>query len=614
MNSALVGFRVDGVTKLQRLHGCRSGEAVLKALHLYLARVSDAQIKAYASQVSFIRPEHGLFLTEDQRGQLRHLESMLPQQDGLARCQAWSDLFAIFPGLDAWHWSLPFLPAAQLDLCADIHWGYLLDLDLGELQIFDNRNARFTWRAIGIAEPAFCTLSLKHARSMTLQDICTLQNLLQLHVCADGKDPVLPMLDAESESFKGPGNWQAKIKLRGGKVKLLLKRDGLEANICRVGAVSLDDPGCGDFLRQALAPAALALASAIYGAGASLAQVSLVTGHMHLLPDAPSKSGMPLLDLALRSNNGLKLKLGPGFFDELRILLLDNGLTVQGWRFLIKQSDAALRTLLQFFPPSLSVLPGFSSLVNLLASALQGEGLCAGRSLIALRGVERILDRTRGRPGAVREENARIFLRAIMRAHLTDEEEANLDHEAQDVSDFVYSHQAVLKGATWRSLRRRSSLWHRALLIQVDPAKDVRWPALLPRHELGSFVAVELDSGALLAEEGLEQRHCIGSYVNACSSGASRVFSLRQNGRRLATIELQRSHDGDWRMVQIRGKANTPIRDLQALEAAESLVNAYAQKVRFHEGLKTDNLHPALRPGAYVTPDYLVHRQDHWTG
>jgi len=120
-----------------------------------------------------------------------------------------------------------------------------------------------------------------------------------------------------------------------------------------------------------------------------------------------------------------------------------------------------------------------------------------------------------------------------MRAHLTDEEEANLDHEAQDVSDFVYSHQAVLKGATWRSLRRRSSLWHRALLIQVDPAKDVRWPALLPRHELGSFVAVELDSGALLAEEGLEQRHCIGSYVNACSSGASRVFSLRQNGRRI---------------------------------------------------------------------------------
>jgi len=32
--------------------------------------------------------------------------------------------------------TMPFLPAAQLDLCADIHWGYLLDLDLWKVADF----------------------------------------------------------------------------------------------------------------------------------------------------------------------------------------------------------------------------------------------------------------------------------------------------------------------------------------------------------------------------------------------------------------------------------------------------------------------------------------------
>lgn len=93
----------------------------------------------------------------------------------------------------------------------------------------------------------------------------------------------------------------------------------------------------------------------------------------------------------------------------------------------------------------------------------------------------------------------------------------------------------------------------------------------------GPFLAVELDSGLLLAEEGLEQRHCIGTYANACASGATRVFSLRHNGRRAATIELQRGHDGAWHMVQIRGKANTAIHAPTLLDAAGQLTQAYSE-------------------------------------
>ena len=612
MNGVLVGFRIEGIYKLQRLHGLRSCEEGLKELLSYLRGVSDSQLLAYASQVTAIGPEQGPFLSEAQRCQVHGF--MTTAHTPAVHRLAWSDAFAAFRGLEAWHAGFPYLPAAPIDLCADIHWCFLLDLDLGQLQIYDNRNARFSWRAMGFAEPAFCTLSLQHARLLRNQDINTLHSLLQQHVCSDGRDPVLPMSDAVSASFAGPGQWRARVELRGGRVRLLLARDTLEAQICRVAALRLDDPGCGEFLRQALDPQVLALSKSIYGSAASLAQIDLVASQRQLLAFDAHKGGLPLLDLGLRTSTGLQLRLGPDYFDSVRVRLMSNGLTAQGWRFLIKQDNEPLRVLLQFFPPSAGVLPGFAYFINLLASALQSEPLCARRGLTALRGVERILDRTRGRPEPVREENARIYLRAIMRARLSEDEESNLDHEAQDVSDFVYSQHLALKGASWRSLCRRSDLWHRQLLIKVDPATDVRWPALLPRHALGSFDAIELDSGALLAEEGLEQRHCIGSYVNACSSGASRVFSLRQNGRRLATIELQRGHDGDWRLVQIRGKANSLIRDTATLEAAESLALAYSHRVRLHEKGQSQNFHPALQPGAYVAPAYVVHRQDHWTG
>jgi len=332
------------------------------------------------------------------------------------------------------------------------------------------------------------------------------------------------------------------------------------------------------------------------------------------LPYAPDDGGLPLLDLGLSTASGLKLALGPGFFDAVRSRFLAAGMSTQGWRFLIKQDHSVLRFVLQFFPPSARILGSFTHFINLLASALQREPLRIERCQPALRGVERILDRTRGRPGPLREDNARIFLRAIMRARLSTEEEANLAHEAQDVSDFVYAHTAVLKGVTWRSLCRRSDEWHRALLITVDPDKDVRWPALLPVYATGPFLAVELDSGFLLAEEGLEQRHCIGTYANACASGATRVFSLRHNGRRAATIELQRGHDGAWHMVQIRGKANTVIQDPALLDAAGQLTQAYSQAAHARERVEFTKGRERQPSSGSLSPSLLVPQQEYWTG
>lgn len=612
MSGALVGLRIDGGNKLLRLHGERSCAGVLTALLDYLRGVSDGRLGTYARTLKLVEPADGPFPDEAARAVLQaFFEDHFGQS---CRPQTWAEAFAALPELEGWHKGFPFLPAAGLDSCGDVAWGFLIDLDAGALQIFVNRNARFHWRDMAGAQPAYCTLSLAHARQLTAPDLEALHGLLQQHSYSDGIDPVLPLRDAESAPFPGPGAWQARLKLAHGRVRLLLERGPLRAKVRQVGELKLDDPHCGALLRAALAPPVLALAQAIYGPGASLGQLAQVAAQQAALPFAPDDGGLPLLDLGLSPASGLSLPLGPAFFDAVRALFLAAGMSAQGWRFLIKQDNAVLRFVLQFFPPSARILGSFAHFVNLLASALQSEALSIERCQPALRGVERILDRTRGRPGPLREENARIFLRAIMRARLSAQDEANLDHEAQDVTDFIYSHAAVLKGATWHSLRRRSDAWHRALLMTVDPQKDVRWPALLARYAAGPFLAVELDCGFLLAEEGLEQRHCIGTYVNACASGASRVFSLRHNGRRTATIELQRGHDGAWRMVQIRGKANTVVQDPAILQAAAQLAQAYTDAAQAHERMERESVRHGAEPGSYVPPPYLIHRQEHWTG
>lgn len=612
MSGALLGFRIDGDNKLMRLHGELGCEGVLIQLLGYLKRVSADRLRAYARMIRPVALANHPFTDAADQALLQsffedHLgESFKPQ--------TWAEALATFDELDGWHAGFPYMAEAKLENCGDVIWGFLVNLDTDALQVFVNRNARFQWRDIACGQPPYCTLPLAHLAELTAADLLALNELLQHHSYSDGIDPVLPLRDDVSPGFAGPGRWQTRLQLTRGRVRLLLTCGPVQARMRQVGELRLNDPHCGPLLHEALDPEVRALALAIHGPGVSLGQVARVAACIGQLPYAASAGGLPLLALGLSPGCGLQLRLGPGFFNEVRACFLEAGMTAQGWRFLVRQDNTVLRHLLSFFPPSARILSGFAHFINLLVSALQTERLLIDRCQPALRGMERILDRTRGRPDPVRLENARIFLRAIMRTTLTTDKLANLDHEAQDVSDYVYSQSVVLKGAHWNSLCRRSDAWHRALLITADPQKDVRWPALLPQFATGDYLAVELDCGFLLAEEGLEQRHCIATYVNACSSGASRVFSLRHQGRRTATIELQRGRDGGWHMVQILGKANSPVRDPRVLAAGEAVARAYAEAARAGQQDHAGRSHHALQPGSYLQPGYLVHRQEHWTG
>ena len=575
MSGALVGFRVDGVNKLMRLHGERSCEQVLGQMLVYLRLHSDEELRAYARRVQAVSPEDGPRPDADAQA---WLEAFFAGQGSECASHAWADIFAALPDMSSWHAGLPFMPGATLDNCGDVSWGFLFNLDACQLQIFYNRHNHFRWRELAAQLP-FCSLQLAHARQLRPGDAAALHAVLNAHTFSDGIDPILPARDGLSPRFPAPGGWDAWVQLRQGRVQLLLRRDTLQVEVRQVGELRLDHPVYGDFLGHAVDATVLHLARAIYGAQMSLTQLGRVAAHMAQLPFTPEDSGLPLLDLGLRPSSGLALSLGDAYFDGLKARLLEAGMSNQGWKFLVKQSGPVLRALLDFFPPSARNLAGFSHFVNLLATALQAQPLLPERCQPALRGVERILERGRGKIDPMREENARIFIRAIMRAELSPEDAGNLPHEAQDVSDFIYAQPGVLPGAriTWNSLCRRSMQWHRALLADISPERDVHWQALLPTHAAGDLLAIELSTGAALAEEGLEQKHCVGTYANACASGSCRVFSLRRQGKRTATIELRREADGSWGLAQVRGKCNSIVRDAEVLAIAGQVASAYSR-------------------------------------
>ena len=69
----------------------------------------------------------------------------------------------------------------------------------------------------------------------------------------------------------------------------------------------------------------------------------------------------------------------------------------------------------------------------------------------------------------------------------------------------------------------------------------------------GAWTIVELVTGPDLYEEGQAMRHCAGLYAPRCAASGCAVFSLRRNGLRVLTVELEpRSR----RILQARGHSN----------------------------------------------------------
>ena len=145
------------------------------------------------------------------------------------------------------------------------------------------------------------------------------------------------------------------------------------------------------------------------------------------------------------------------------------------------------------------------------------------------------------------------------------------------LTDYLQSHAGIsLKGATWTSVMRRQVAWHRGL-VEAQLAKSKldqanrQWSSLCPDVVRGEFTAKSLNTSDELREEGQLMLHCVGGYDMACFANKSRIYSIRKNGERVATVEVKLTNKG-WALGQLYGTQNTVVKDPLVTKLTNQLV------------------------------------------
>lgn len=99
------------------------------------------------------------------------------------------------------------------------------------------------------------------------------------------------------------------------------------------------------------------------------------------------------------------------------------------------------------------------------------------------------------------------------------------------------------KNATWHSLQRRKTQWHRRiahekLQAQMAAGEKIRWESALPETVIDGIVFRPINDGKTLVLEGHEVDHCIASYINKCQSGIYRVYAVREPDGTRSTLGI----------------------------------------------------------------------------
>ena len=139
-------------------------------------------------------------------------------------------------------------------------------------------------------------------------------------------------------------------------------------------------------------------------------------------------------------------------------------------------------------------------------------------------------------------------------------------HTISDVSDWVHANtegngrQFVTRRFTpsmaLRTAIQASHEWHEAVASHMDDAGDLALPPpWYPPATQGCFDIVPLTTSADLYREGHAMHHCVATYVDQVRQGTSYIFSVRSEGKRIATISL--ICDGETVLIQqLRGPCN----------------------------------------------------------
>lgn len=135
--------------------------------------------------------------------------------------------------------------------------------------------------------------------------------------------------------------------------------------------------------------------------------------------------------------------------------------------------------------------------------------------------------------------------------------------------------EAVNAHAQWavdQAKRMSSSSFAAKYGVDLEHAVDYAPQPNEPRT-VGEFEIVPLRSGEDLVVEGTIMRHCVPGYMSELLSARSCIYSMRRNGKRVATLEL--SSGGNPMVKQLKGPCNSAVGsgvEAAAVEFAKGLV------------------------------------------
>jgi hypothetical protein len=129
----------------------------------------------------------------------------------------------------------------------------------------------------------------------------------------------------------------------------------------------------------------------------------------------------------------------------------------------------------------------------------------------------------------------------------------------EDVADFLSEPGRFANPRwTWEKAKQESDLWHDQIAnMEISgPNIDVEadygfWPDEI---EIDEFTFVALRSGRQLMLEGRRMKHCVGSYIRDVMKGFSRIYSVRIEAKRVATVQFS-----EQRLAQAKGPCNRPV-------------------------------------------------------
>ncbi|CAN0486805.1 unnamed protein product, partial [Phaeothamnion confervicola] len=118
---------------------------------------------------------------------------------------------------------------------------------------------------------------------------------------------------------------------------------------------------------------------------------------------------------------------------------------------------------------------------------------------------------------------------------------------ATDIADFAVRSRGTFNlDWTFAQAHAASQRWHLELALRppVSEASRPDWRTLIDYAPLPSHVEVEghdfhaLQTREAIFEEGARMHHCVRLYADKVAQGNSRIYSVRQAGQPIATLEL----------------------------------------------------------------------------